>query len=147
MACNVHKGFLFSLVCPRLLCDLIHLENEFPLFKKKTQKETLQLLSFAALPYFPSFPAVGSKRLAVMFRFPSSDLYAHPCKQACTLSNKEKWNVEMSLFSRAPKAFWRSPRADLSLQPSKRRWGLTHWYLFPHRWRLQQMDIILTLVY
>lgn len=42
------------------------------------------------------------------------------------------------LVSRVPKAFWRNPRADLSLQPSKRRWGLACWFLLPwyYKWIL-----------
>lgn len=55
MACNVHKGFLFSLVCPRLLCDLIHLENEFPLFKKKHKKKRCSYFLLQLCPTFPAF--------------------------------------------------------------------------------------------
>lgn len=54
MACNVHKGFLFSLFCPRLLCDLIHLETS-SLSLKDTKKKRCSYFLLQLCPTFPAF--------------------------------------------------------------------------------------------
>lgn len=121
---------------PSFLGDLIHL-NMSSLFVKNRKKYCTY--SFFFLQPCPTFPAFLQSVLQDSVSGSASHPMTYMCthvKKSNTCSNKEHWNVEMSLVSRVPKAFWRNPRADLSLQPSKRRWGLAYWFVLPwyYKW-------------